>query len=94
MWTGLLEFVLILIYTIDYNNVKRSNHKYPECFTLTNSKRAINYEKIFQSVKNILTGQNKLNLKLKSATMDFEKDLHNGFLNIFEEIKEIQIYNS
>ena len=66
-----------------------SNTPSPECYILTNSKKSVNYEKIFQSVKNIITCQNKIALSLEYATMDFEKGLHVGFLNVFENVSLI-----
>ena len=63
-----------------------SNTASPGCYILTNSKTAISYDKIFQSLKNILTSHGELTLKLKSATVDFERGLHKGFQRNFSDV--------
>ena len=63
-----------------------SNTASPGCYILTNSKTATSYDKIFQSLKNILTGHSELTLKLKSATVDFERGLHKGFQSNFSDV--------
>ena len=60
-----------------------TNTASPGCYILTNSKRAISYNKIFESVKNLLSCRGQTDLKLKSATGDFERGLHKGFQQSF-----------
>lgn len=47
------------------------------------------YERIFISIKYYLTSNNNKWIKIKTATIDFEKDLQNGFNIVFPQVKII-----
>ena len=66
-----------------------TNTPSPDCYILVNSKTTNSYTKVFRGLEALLTCYNKVELKLKSATADFEQGLHLGLLNVFPKIRLI-----
>ena len=66
-----------------------TNTASPDCFMLINSKTGNSYRKVFDSFRALLTCYDKVQLKLKSATVDFEQGLHLGFNQAFHGVRLI-----
>ena len=63
-----------------------TNKTIPGVFCLLNSKKEILYSKVLDSVKNIITSNNNIEINLKSVTLDFERGLNNSFIKYFPNI--------
>jgi len=77
--------------TINGNHDERSNYKHFFSLLLyaSNSRIAPAYEKMFQTIRILVTNQGALNINPKTCTVGFEKGLHKGFSRVFPEVQLI-----
>jgi len=76
---------LIIIIDIEVATLKAC----PCSFILTNSKIAIHYEKIFRTIKDLVTLHDSIGIKLESCTINFERGLHLAIEKIFLNVRMI-----
>ena len=75
-------YILIILYIDIINNIRA-----PSALIIMNRKTQELYERIFKSIKYLITANNKKGINQKTATIDFENALLNSFGKIFPNIK-------